>query len=145
MPQRWEKVITRKDIVFNQFPTVACPRTKKLNNVPSTIKTIINDLKKFFAINGFSFSGITSLNFYKNWSKSERIITDILSPQLDVVFTSIKGRFLSLNKINKSVSAIIKSRTNRNKVKAAPKHEHTKITQTKTAETQQKSDQTPEK
>lgn len=111
MPQRWEKVITRKDIVFSQFPTIACPRTKKLNNVPSTIKTIINDLKKFFAINGFSFSGITSLNFYKNWSKSERIITDILSPQLDVVFTSIKGRFLSLNKINKSVSAIIKSIT----------------------------------
>ena len=111
MPQRWEKVITRKELVLSQFPTVACPRTKKLNNVPSTIKTIINDLKKFFAVNGFSFSGITSLNFYKNWSKSDRIITDILSPQLDVVFTSIKGRFLSLKKINKSVSAIIKSIT----------------------------------
>ena len=73
------------------------------------IKNIIIDLKNFFASNNFSFSGITSLNFYKNWSKSERIITDVLSPQLDVVFTSIKGEFSNQKKMIKAVSEIIKS------------------------------------
>lgn len=110
-PQRWEKVITRKDIVFGEFPTQQCSKSKKLNKVPKTVQNVIRELKDFFAKNGFSFSGITSLNFYKNWSKSERIITDVLSPQLDVVFTSIKGKFLSMNKINKSVSDLIKSIT----------------------------------
>ena len=37
-PQRWEKVITRKDIVLGEFPTQVCSRTKKLKNVPKNNK-----------------------------------------------------------------------------------------------------------
>ena len=108
-PERWEKIINRKRLVLEKFPISVCQKPTRMENAPKEIKDAIKNLKSFFAENGFSFSGMTSLNFYKSWAKSERVISDIKTPHLDVVFTSIKGRFLDMDSIKKAVNTLIRS------------------------------------